>query len=282
METNEIKIYEGQHLADVYPLIESNIILNKRLSGVGATHCEIIAPRNSIIVVPNIPIITCKVERHKNSDNLFGVMQYVSERDITKYLERTLSQNKNIKIMVTPESFNKVRRAFDDMDINMYETCFLLLDECHKFIKERDFRQDITLPFKSFFKFKEKALVSATPITPSDPRFIEQNFRTVKVEPQYFSLFVISVIPTNDIRKMFSLNYSWVKPNKIPSVPQCIFVNSASIIADLINQSKLNDISSIFCSEKSANKLRSEGFNNVHTDWKPEYEKPFMFFTSRF
>lgn len=78
MQARTISISKHQHLADVYPLIETNIILNKRLSGVGATHCEIIAPRNSIIVVPNVPIITCKVEKHHESDNLFGVMQNVS------------------------------------------------------------------------------------------------------------------------------------------------------------------------------------------------------------
>ena len=85
--------------------------------------------------------------------------------------------------MVTPESFYKVRQAFSEIDFDMYENCFLMLDECHKFIKERDFRKEIVLPFYSFFKFKNKALVSATPLDPSDPRFIEQNFRGSGVIP---------------------------------------------------------------------------------------------------
>lgn len=101
MEVKEISINRDQHLADVYPLIESNIILNKKLSGVGATHCEIIAPRSSIIVVPNVPIITCKVEKHHESDNLFGVMQNVSVREIQEYIEESLSDRKHIKLMVT-------------------------------------------------------------------------------------------------------------------------------------------------------------------------------------
>ena len=96
MEIKTITIAKDQHLADVYPLIETNTILNKRLSGVGATHCEIIAPRHSIIVVPNVPIITCKVEKHKDSDNLFGVMANVSQREIEQYIETTLSANKRV------------------------------------------------------------------------------------------------------------------------------------------------------------------------------------------
>lgn len=152
METKTLTISKHQHLADVYPLIESNIILNKRLSGIGATHCEIIAPRHSIIVVPNIPIITCKVEQHKDTNNLYGVTANISVREIEEYIEHSISNKKLVKLMVTPESFYKVRQAFSEIDFDMYENCFLMLDECHKFIKERDFRKEIVLPFYSFFQ----------------------------------------------------------------------------------------------------------------------------------
>lgn len=269
-------------MADVYPLIETNTILNKRLSGVGATHCEIIAPRHSIIVVPNVPIITCKVEKHKDSDNLFGVIANVSVREIEQYLEATLSSNKRIKIMVTPESFHKVRKAFKEVEFNMYEDCFLMLDECHKFIKERDFRQEIVQPLHSFFKFKNKALVSATPITPSDPRFNEQGFQQIIVEPDWRFLHNIIIICADDIRRAFYNETTKTRRGELPKEPQCIFVNSISIIANLITDSNLEEISSIFCSDQSAVELRQRGFKNVHTEWKNEYENPYMFFTSRF
>ncbi|MCM1319517.1 MAG: DEAD/DEAH box helicase family protein [Muribaculaceae bacterium] len=284
MDKREIQLQKGQYLSEVYPLIESNIILNKRLSGVGATHCEIIAPRNSIIVVPNTPIIDCKVSKHRHSDNLFGVMSLVTVRDIIQYLSKTVTARKTIKIMVTPESFYKVRQAFEELNLNMYDLCFLMLDECHKFITERDFRKDITLPFNSFFKFKNKAMVSATPIIPSDPRFAKHNFRLVEVKPQDFKRFEILIIRTNDLRQAFKAEYSWmnIKKGRVPKSPQCIFVNSADIIADLIEQSNLHEISSIFCSPNSASRLKGRGFSNVHTEWKEEYQNIFMFFTSRF
>lgn len=282
MEVSTITISKGQHLADVYPLIESNIILNKKLSGVGATHCEIIAPRHSIIVVPNVPIITCKVKKHHESDNLFGVMQNVSVREIEEYIENTISHKRFIKLMVTPESFYKVRQAFDEVEVNMYESCFIMLDECHKFIKEVDFRPDIVQPINSFFKFRNKSLVSATPIVPSDPRFKEQNFKLVEVVPDYYHLFEITIIETNDVRRAFYDDYGYVRNGHLPTEPQCVFINSATIIGDLINQSQLHEISSIFCSEKSAVTLKQLGFKNVHTEWKKEYQNHFMFFTSRF
>ncbi len=282
MKTKIISISKNQHLADVYRLIETNTILNKRLSGVGATHCEIIAPRHSIIVVPNVPIITCKVEKHKDSDNLFGVMANVKPREIEQYLETTISSNKRIKIMVTPESFDKVRKAFREVELDMYENCFLMLDECHKFIKERDFRQEIVQPLHSFFKFKNKALVSATPLTPSDPRFSEQGFHQIIVEPDWGFLHKILIICADDIRRAFYNETTLTRRGELPKEPQCIFINSISIIANLITDSNLEDISSIFCSEQSAIELRQRGFKNVHTEWKNEYEKPYMFFTSRF
>lgn len=269
-------------MADVYPLIESNIILNKKLSGVGATHCEIIAPRHSIIVVPNVPIITCKVERHSKSDNLFGVMHNITVNEVESYIQNTLRNSKFIKLMVTPESFKKVRDAFSESEIDMYELCFLMLDECHKFIKEVDFRPDIIQPFIYFFKFKNKALVSATPIEPSDPRFAEQNFKIVRVVPDYKHRFTISVIPTDDIRRACIDDFSFIKSGRMPEEPFCIFINSTTMIADIINDSKLHEISSVFCSDKSAIKLRALGFKNVHTEWKDEYKNHFMFFTSRF
>lgn len=278
----EITIPKDRHLSQVYPLIDSNIILNKKLSGVGATHCEIIAPRHSIIVVPNVPIITCKVEKHSLSDNLFGVMQNVSAKDTEEYISTTLSQNRYIKIMVTPESFKKVRDAFIEAGINMYDMCFLLLDECHKFIKEVDFRPDIIQPFIYFFKFKNKALVSATPIEPSDPRFVEQDFKIVKVKPDYKHRYPIGVIATDDIRRAFIDEVSFTRNGQFPEEPICVFVNSADTISNFISDSNLHEISSVFCSDKSAVKLRHLGFKNIHTEWKEKYKNHFMFFTSRF
>ena len=284
MEEKTIPINRDQYLQHVYSPIETNTILNKKISGVGATHCEITAPRNSIIVVPNVPIISCKVEKHQRSDNLFGVMQYITPRDIVKYLERTMTKGLFIKIMVTPESFKKVRDAFTELNINIYEECFLMLDECHKFIQESDFREDITLPFNSFFKFKNKALVSATPLIPSDPRFKEQSFQVVTIEPIYDFKHDITIIETDDIRRAFQKEISWIKNGVISKArePQCYFMNDIPLMIEMILDSNLQEISSVFCSDKAYHKFKDRGIKNVHTEWRKEFEKPLMFFTSRF
>ena len=63
--------------------IGTNTILCKTLTGLGATYSEIKAPRHSIIIEPNRPVITgkCKDPEHKN-DNLFGVYQGIFTDDI--------------------------------------------------------------------------------------------------------------------------------------------------------------------------------------------------------
>lgn len=49
-----------QYLTEVLPQIETNTILCKTLTGLGATYSEIKAKRHSIISVPNVPPIIGK------------------------------------------------------------------------------------------------------------------------------------------------------------------------------------------------------------------------------
>lgn len=76
------------------------------------------------------------------------------------------------------------------------------MDECHQLIKDVDYRTDIVLPMNDFFRFKSKALVSATPIGFSDPRFKE--FETVEVSADYDYRQEIAVTHTYNIYKAIS------------------------------------------------------------------------------
>jgi hypothetical protein len=58
-----ITLKEGQYLSDVMDEIPSNCILSKRIPGCGATTLELNTDRNSIIVVPNIPVIVSKCNK---------------------------------------------------------------------------------------------------------------------------------------------------------------------------------------------------------------------------
>ena len=92
------------------------------------------------------------------------------------------------KIITTPEGFDKkVLPAMHELEIPVYKDYFLLFDECEKVIQDVGYRGDIYLPVEDFFKFENKAMVSATPIVPSDPRFEENGFKILKLVPTYDS-----------------------------------------------------------------------------------------------
>lgn len=257
-------------------MIPTNTVLYKTLTGLGATYGELKADRNSIIIEPNVPVIVgkCNDPKHKE-DNLFGVYEGVYTEDVIKYLEK--SADKRTKILTTPESFQKVKDAFELMDMDIYGTCFLLFDECHKIVKDADYRSDITLPFDDFFLFNEKALVSATPISFSDPRFEMQKFQIIRIEPAFEYKLPVSLIHTNNVLEQLKRTL-----DKLDATDICLFVNSTDMIYSFIKQLDIENESTVFCAKKSVEKLKNKKFKHAFEQWSKSRMKKYNFFTSRF
>jgi len=284
MTIRDIKIskFNGkvQHLSDIYPVIETNTILNKTITGIGATYSEIKAPRNSIIIEPTRPVIYGKTHdpKHKE-DNLKGVCQGVYQDEIADYIETSISQNKWIKILTTPESFSKVQDAFEGLDIDIrFDGYFLLFDEIQKSVKDCDYRSDITLPMDLFFECKDKAVVSATPPTQyADPRF--NKFQMVKLVPDYDYRMDLQLYTTNNVlQSTRELLGSLVSDER----PVFLFVNSTDMILSLMKQLGVMNESAVFCSEKSVDKLKSFKFRNAYEEWKESRIARYNWMTSRF
>lgn len=256
--------------------IGTNTILCKTLTGLGATYSEIKAPRHSIIIEPNRPVITgkCKDPEHKN-DNLFGVYQGIFTDDIIEYIED--SDGKFLKIMTTPESFHKVEEALKATNIEIRFQCFLLFDECHKIVKDSDFRETISLPMDLFFECENKALVSATPIEFSDPRF--ENFEMVKIIPDFDFSKDLALLITNNVLQSVKETLETLDGNAF------IFCNSTDMIYNLMKQLDLFEESSVFCSTNSVKKLKNDKdvkFKNAYEDWDVKHMKRYNWLTSRF
>ena len=268
-----------QHLNEVLPVIPSNVILNKTITGIGATYTEIKAKRNSIIVEPNRPVIKgkCTQAKHKD-DNLKGVYQGVYQKDVVKYLEKTKKMGKFIKIMTTPESFPKVIDALDEVDIDIRYDCFLLFDECEKITKDCDYRNDITLPMDLFFECQNKAMVSATPITDlSDPRF--NSFKHIMIDPVEDYKINLNLLTTNNVLQLIKETM----PRFLESGKSLfIFVNSTDMIYALIQKLKVTEKSAVFCSEKSVEKLKNMKFKKAYEDWDKGKMMKVNWMTSRF
>lgn len=273
---------ENKYLTEVLPMIPTNTILNKTLTGLGATYGELKAERHSIIIEPNVPVIVGKIKdpKHKNA---FGVYEGIYSDDIVAYLEKNKGYH---KILTTPESFNKVRDAFFEVGINIYEECFLLFDECERIIQDVCYRQDIALPIDDFFRFENKAMVSATPLRFSDPRFEKDGFKVLEIKPTFDYKRELYLFFTNNILKGLRDEVlkllSQRRKEQGNEKDICIFLNSTDSIYAIINQLGIEKESAVFCSSKSVSKLKERKFNQAHDQWAAKRMKKYNFFTSRF
>lgn len=266
MKTEFLFINRNQYLSEVIDTLQTNAIYFKYLTNIGATTLEINAPRNSIIIEANVPVIVGKKKK-----GILAIYEKVGIEDVVNYL---VSAKKYKKIIVTPESFYKVMAACKLLNIHLFEDYFLLFDECDRIIKDVAFRPNILLPMDVFFKFKNKALISATAILPSDPRFDEHGFHCVQIRPNFIEQKPITLVPTNNIHQAFKDTLDAIESNNI-----CVFINSTNLIASIINTLGIKDSSVVYCSRESSQQLYVNGFKSF--DNLNGFKK-YNFFTSRF
>lgn len=276
-------IKEGQKMLEIIPLMQTNTIYNKGIPGIGATTSEMNARRNSIIVLPFVPVIEGKIlnKEGRLRIDLIGVYDNVNIEKITTYIESRGTQTK--KILCTPEKFNMVIQAIKNQGEDPYETYFLLLDECESMIKDVDYRPKIKLPMKDFFLFKGKAMVSATPITPRDSRFERHGFTYVKIRPhkQWKSYRKpLDLIGTNNVASVLR---NFIKDN--PEETICIFTNCSKTITKTISDLKLESEAMVFSSHRLyIKRFKVTGVKHSYTSikgCKGELAKV-NFFTGRF
>ena len=114
MIEKEITLNKGQRLSDIMDEIQPDTILHKTVCGIGATTLELNCPRHSIIIEPNVPVIKGKELKYPT---MLGVYEGVSTKAITEYIK---GEEHPKKIMTTPESFPKIKRAMQKAGTDMY------------------------------------------------------------------------------------------------------------------------------------------------------------------
>jgi hypothetical protein len=275
----QVAISKEQHLSDLkelYPL-PIDAIIHKRIPGLGATHGEMKAPRNSIIVLPNRPVIEGKVAKHNKyalpANQILGVHKGTSLEEISDYLSNPKISHK--KILVTPESYaGKFKTALGDHWEYIKQHYYLLIDECERTIQDKDYRDKISAPFDDFFSFKNKGLISATTLPFSDPRFEELSHFVVV--PDYSYKKPLTLITTNNVVAAFRAHLK-----EKPSDRYFIFLSSIKTIAALVEAMNIEKETVIHCSESKAQALKLRGFKSSHSFNKDKLAK-YNFFTSRF
>lgn len=269
------------YLKDLMSEIPCNVVLDKCVAGLGATTLEIKTPRNSIMVEPPRPVIIgkCQSPKHKD-DNLFGVYEGVSADEVAEYIDDSRAKQKLLKIMSTPESLPKVIKGIERAGMDWRTDFFWLGDEVQKFTTDVDYRPNLTLFFRYFFEAERKALVSATPLAMSDPRFEEQGFTRFVIQPDYDFSSEIRLITTNSIGPEFA---SYIEALRDDDRPIMIFTNSTDLPLALIRKFDIAADSACFCSEKSVKKLRVDAkFKCAYDKFELKHMKALNFLTSRF
>ncbi|MDR1645881.1 MAG: hypothetical protein LBS05_08705 [Tannerellaceae bacterium] len=219
------------------------------LPGLGVTHCELTADRNSIIVEPNVSSIKSKQEKFPDA---LGVYKGVTNKRIADYLLTPSTFRK--KVLTTPDNFFTVKEIMEELNINVYEDFFLLIDECDKDFPVERMRDD-------FFRFRNRSVVSSSPIIASDPLMREHGFKILTIRPDYEYKLPLNLITTNNIVETLSAQLADL------TGPVCIFCHSIETIESLLNDIPLlKESGAVFCDEElpSTDKLRRYNMFTSH------------------
>lgn len=291
LEVVTLNISKGEFLSEAlkrqgYPYLPSNTIINKVMTGTGATYMELdqkLSPRNSIVIEPFRSSVDDKV---KIFDQSLGVCKEITPNHLEKYLKRKDIKYK--KIITTPEGFmTKMLPTAKKFGINLYEEFFCLYDECEHVTQDSGYRRSISEPMTEFFKFKNKALVSATPIRPRKYTinlFLRNKFKWVEIKPDYPYQEDLTLITTRSFYRRVREKVKELLDGGSAHV--CIFYKTTeglrNIMEDLMQNSIINDSEyKVFCSQESANRLKGKLLE--HSTEKLELPLPKVSgFTSRF
>lgn len=291
LDVEVLNIHKGEYLSETlkrqgYSMLPSHAIINKVMTGTGATYMELnpkLSPRNSIVIEPFKSAVENKVRAF---DEVQGVFKEVTAKQLTAYLKN--SNIKHKKIITTPEGFeNKVLKVAKQLKMNIYKEYFCLFDESEHLTEDTGYRRSISAPMKEFFKFEGKALVSATPLKPSKYTlilFLRHQFKWIEIKPDYDYREDMTLVTTRSFYRRVKQEVKRLLDNGSPHV--CIFYKTTEGICNIVESLLHDEIIEekdykVFCSKKSADELKSR-FLEHSTDKLELPLKRVNLFTSRF
>jgi len=275
--TYNYRLKVKHRLNKAFPIIPNNAIINKGRCGVGGTYLETRAQRNSIIIVPTNAIIDNKCYRDgapiPNYKAVRGSLSDKDQAELTHFIDSDIT---NKKIFCTPESLRKIIDCSTNRS-STYNNWFILFDEAHTAITD-SYRTHILDAFEFFFKFKHKALISATPFN-----FSNEDFKCFDIYNIKFRGHVgrIRVENTNDPQAL--LHSKLINPQSFPGRVH-IFLNSVKGIVDTITRAHLKpEDFSVFCTKDKGNieTLDDLRLNHREAPMEDTYRK-FNFYTTKY
>lgn len=258
-------------------------ILNKGVTGCGATSVAIEDEHKTIICSPRINLIKNKVGQH---EGLLGVFGDVKNDEIVAYLEKAETP----KIMVTYDSLPRLAKLIDDKS-----DWRVVVDEYQYLLIDSGFRSDKAIALLDVMnEFDYVTYLSATPIADKYIQQMEQfkdapyteliwGDRVEKIEVER----IVSAKPINNAIEIVRnyQNGNFPEDRDAVSKECVIFLNSVTNIANIVRQTELSpeDVNIIVADSEENRKLVKQigkGFDIGTIPLEGEPHKMFTLCTS--
>lgn len=235
-------------------------IVDKRITGIGATTLEIEANRHSIIVVPTRQLAKNKVSKHPNSlyvgSNYDGRGNSTSPQHIINYLQNNIL---NKKFIVVADSLGKLITNLLAQGIDVYNDYFLMVDEIDILQTDSNYRPKLedVIDYYFLFNVKRRCLGSATINNFSNPLFENEcrfNISNLNLRPRN-----ILLLHTSNINLSVKAEILKYPTNKI-----LIAYNSILQIKNVIALLDLtHEECAVLCSESSKNDIGEDFYSEL-------------------
>ena len=247
----EVRFREGERMSDNFDRMPYGII-DKQVTGIGATTLELNSPRNSIIVVPTKSLANNKAAKFPSShyigSAIAGKQPRFSISAVRKYLQDSTIAYK--KFIVVADSLPKLLEVIGE---EHYDDFFLMIDEIDMMQADSTFRPALEklIDYYFLFNYKNRALVSATIKDFSHPDLQKEPRITIRfIEPP--RLHINAVVATNNPNAVLKQKIEMLQKAH-PDQKIVVAYNSITLILGLIYwlPENLRAECAILCGENS-------------------------------
>lgn len=263
-----VRIRQDQKIGEVMDRIPFGI-LNKTITGLGATTLEIMnQERNSVIVVPTKSLAYSKyksanAEKGENYAFYVGspikeIKSNVSASQILSYLSNAGTKKK--KFLVVADSLPFLMNVLETNNSNVYNDYFIMVDEIDTMQADSAYRPRLENVIDYYFKFDrtQRSAVSATVNDFSNPHLkSESRVTTCWEENPRRKIDLVYTNYVDDTAKKFIKQ----KLDDFPNDKILVAYNSLDGILNILSMLKKEDIAAnsdfgILCSERSDDKIK--------------------------
>lgn len=296
-QIHEIQIPKGtRFLSEVNGFELPDGILDKELTGCGATTLALTDSRPSIIASPRVALVKNKAQKFLPPKS-FAVISGVYKQDVREYLDSCMEQDIVPKVITTFDSLGKITNSLTEEELDSFR---LVVDEFHNILNDSTFKASAELEvLNECSKYRHVTYLSATPMLDKYLENIEffkdVEYYRLKWDADDILEFRLYDYPTNnplgaicEVIKDYK-SHGFIDIDGVRSYEAVIFLNSVKNILNIINTCDLTpEECNIVISNRKDNKSVLDAFGIDKTypftigeiPLKGEPNKMFTFCTS--